>query len=129
MFLFYQFLVLLNYFKQDQKSLSCSCSDYLCPAGPTSWSGNLLLNRISPNILPLCKVMFPDTILILGDTNISDVTLKSKIKIMLKEANQAAKILPSSPRIQSHSSIRVIYEIRTPNEGKKEKKKSRKVEK
>ena len=34
----------------------------LCPAGATSWSVTLLLNKTSPNILPLCKVMFPGSL-------------------------------------------------------------------
>ena len=36
--------------------------DCLCPAGPTSWSVTFLLNRTSPNILPLRKVMFPGSL-------------------------------------------------------------------
>ena len=36
--------------------------DYVCPAGPTSWSVTLLLNSTSPNIVPVCKVMFPGSL-------------------------------------------------------------------
>ena len=32
------------------------------PAGLTSWSVTILLNRTSPNILPLCKVIFPGSL-------------------------------------------------------------------
>ena len=34
-------------------------SDCICPAHLTFWPVTLFLNRTSPNILPLCKVLFP----------------------------------------------------------------------
>ena len=38
--------------------LSALALDFLCPPGLTTWFVTFLLDRIIPNILPLCKVMF-----------------------------------------------------------------------
>ena len=58
-----QFLVLLNQSKQDREPLSALALDCLCPTGLTSWSVTLFSNRTILNILPLCKVMFPGSLL------------------------------------------------------------------
>ena len=65
----YEILILLKYSEQDWKlfpapapALNC-----LCPAGQTSWSVFLLLNRTSPNILPVCKVTFLGSLHPLGN--------------------------------------------------------------
>ena len=60
--IFYQFLVLLNYSEQDQESLPAPAPYCLCQAGLPSWSVTPLMNRTSPNILILCKVLFPGSL-------------------------------------------------------------------
>ena len=61
-YFFYQFLVLLNYSEQDQESLPAPAPDCLCQADLPSWSVTPLMNRTSPNILLLCKVLFPGSL-------------------------------------------------------------------
>ena len=65
-YFFYQFLVLLNYSEQDQESLPAPAPDCLCQADLPSWSVTPLMNRTSPNILLLCKVLFPGSLHPLG---------------------------------------------------------------
>ena len=52
--------IILN---RTRNILPAPAPDCLCPAGLPSWSVTFLLNRTSPNILPLCKVMFPGSLL------------------------------------------------------------------
>ena len=51
--------IILN---RTRNILPAPAPDCLCPAGLPSWSVTFLLNRTSPNILPLCKVMFPGSL-------------------------------------------------------------------
>ena len=60
--IFYQFMVLLNYSEQDKESLPAPAPDCLCQAGLPTWSVTPLMNRTSPNILLLCKVLFPGSL-------------------------------------------------------------------
>ena len=66
-YFFYQFLVLLNYSERDQESLPASPPDCLCQTGLTYWSVTPPMNRTIPNILLLCKVLFPGSLHPLGD--------------------------------------------------------------
>ena len=52
----YKIFFLLNHSKHTRNLCLNHASDCLCQAGPTSWSVTLLLNRNSPNIMPLCTL-------------------------------------------------------------------------
>ena len=51
--------IILNKTRNPYAAPAPTC---LCQAGPTPWSDTLLLNRTSPNILPLCKIMLPGSL-------------------------------------------------------------------
>ena len=53
-------------FNRTRNPYPATAPDCPCQAGPTPWSVTLLVNRTSPNILPLCKVMFPGSLHPLG---------------------------------------------------------------
>ena len=45
------------------RNFFCAPAPYcLCPEALPSWSVTLLMNRTSPYILPLCKVLFPGSL-------------------------------------------------------------------
>ena len=70
----------------------------LCPTGPTSWSVTLFSNRTSPNILPLCKIMFPGSLHPLTTTTINTCNNKRQIQtqaIILRHKIQAPPSLTS----------------------------------
>ena len=68
------FLVLFSQSKQDREPLSALALDCLFPTGLTSWSVTLFFNRTIPNILPLCKVMFPGSLLPLRPSQLLLIT-------------------------------------------------------
>ena len=49
-------LIILNRTRNFFPAPAPNC---ICPAGLPSWSVTIILNRTSPYILPLCKVLFP----------------------------------------------------------------------
>ena len=51
--------IILN---KTRNIFSAPAPDCLCPAGLPSWSCYLLLNRTSPNILPVSKILFPGSL-------------------------------------------------------------------
>ena len=67
-YFFNQFIVLLNYSEQDQESVPAPAPDCLCHAYLPSWLVTPLMNRTSPNILLLRKVLLPGSLHLLVKT-------------------------------------------------------------